>query len=311
MSDTSVYRCVGGAAVNKNRVSKNRVCGAIAFFVFGAFGIAGAVAEEMTAAPALILTSPSSSRPWTGLYIGGNGGYGWINSSASYSPNDPAAQAGTCGGGKGGGRCIPQSLFHVPGGFGGGQVGYDYQINSLWVAGVEADYQGANLSGQGASPFRLGYSPTTGANTNMTVNQSVSSFGTVRLRMGAAPINSLLLYGTGGLAFGKTNTNFNALSGGAGTLSSGGFSYTCGAAGTTCFSGSSSNAMVGWTIGGGAEFALSNNFTIKGEVLYVDLGSYNATVTATNAGGGRPASFTASMAPVGFVVGRGGLNFRF
>ena len=69
--------------------------------------------------------------------------------------------------------------------------------------------------------------------------------------------------------------------------------------------------MVGWTLGGGGEFALTNYLSLKGEVLYVDLGSYNATVAATNAGGGKPASFTASLAPVGFVVGRGGLNFRF
>lgn len=88
------------------------------------------------------------------------------------------------------------------------------------MTGIEADYQGANLSGQGFSAFRLGYSATTGANTNMTVNQSVNSFGTVRLRMGALPINSLILYGTGGLAFGEVNTNLNSLSGRAGTLSS-------------------------------------------------------------------------------------------
>jgi len=68
---------------------------------------------------------------------------------------------------------------------------------------------------------------------------------------------------------------------------------------------------VGWTLGGGAEFALTSNLTLKGEVLYVDLGSYSATVATTNAGGGKPASFSALLAPVGFVVGRGGLNWRF
>src|SRR5271169_4715435 len=46
MSDTSVYRCIGGAAVKKNSVSI-----AIAFVVFGALGAAGARADELTAAP--------------------------------------------------------------------------------------------------------------------------------------------------------------------------------------------------------------------------------------------------------------------
>jgi opacity protein-like surface antigen len=208
MSDTSVCRCIGGAAVKKNRV-----CAAIAVFMFGAFGAfgaAGAVADEMAVAPAFAITSPTGWRPWTGVYVGANGGYGWINSSAAYNANDPASQEGTCGGG----RCIPQANYRVQGGFAGGQVGYNYQINSMWVTGVEADYQWANLTGQGVSPVRLGYGPTTGANTNMTANQSVNSFGTFRLRMGALPANPLFLYGTGGLAFGQVNANVNSLSGG-------------------------------------------------------------------------------------------------
>ncbi len=182
------------------------------------------------------------------------------------------------------------------------------------MTGVEADYQWADLTGQGVSLFRLGYTSatTTSVNTSAIVDQSVKSFGTARLRLGAASASPLFVYGTGGLAFGQVNANLNMSSGGAGALSPrSGYAYSCGAAGSTCFSGPTSKSAVGWTLGVGAEYALSNNFTLKGEALFVDLGGYTATVTAANGNGSKPASFTASLSTVGLVVARGGLNFRF
>jgi hypothetical protein len=60
MSDTSVYCCIGGAAVKKNRV-----CRVIALLVlFGAFGAAGAAADEMTSAPAAFITAPAGFFQW-------------------------------------------------------------------------------------------------------------------------------------------------------------------------------------------------------------------------------------------------------
>ncbi len=293
-------------------MNKNRVCAVIALLVFGAFGAAVAVADEMTVPPALAITGPTSWRPWNGVYFGVNAGYGFSSSSVSYAANDPAAQAGTCGR-VGHSRCIPWTDYHTQGGLFGGQIGYNYQINSILVTGVEADYQGADLTGQGVKQFRLGYTipSTTSVNTSAAVDQSVKSFGTVRLRLGAASVSPLFVYGTGGLAFGQLDANLNMSSGGAGALSRSGYSYSCGAAGSTCFSGSTSKSTVGWTLGVGAEYALSNNFTLKGEALYVDLGGYTATVTAANGNGNKPASFMASLSPVGFVLARGGLNFRF
>jgi hypothetical protein len=41
-------------------VNKNRVCAAIALLMFGAFGVASAMADEMTVAPAPTITSPTS-----------------------------------------------------------------------------------------------------------------------------------------------------------------------------------------------------------------------------------------------------------
>jgi opacity protein-like surface antigen len=70
--------------------------------------------------------------------------------------------------------------------------------------------------------------------------------------------------------------------------------------------------MLGFAVGGGAEMALTTRLTLKTEILYVDLGVPRGTVVAQAAAPGTsPASFSATLAPAGFVVARGGLNFRF
>jgi outer membrane immunogenic protein len=293
-------------------VSRKRVSSVIALLVVGAFVCDGARAGEMTAAPAVVMTSPSGFLNWTGVYVGANGGYSWFSPTATYAANDPAAQAGTCGG-VGRGQCIPQTDFGVKGPLFGGQAGFNWQIGSFWVAGVEADYQWANISGQGYSMFHLGNVGATSALTSMNINQSIKSFGTARARMGVVPTPPILIYVTGGLAFGQVSDSFNLPSvGSGGTLTSGAYSYACSAGGASCFAGSSSKSMVGFTVGGGTEYALTSNILIKGEVLYIDLGSLSGTVVAQNAAAGKtPSSFTASLSPASFLLARGGLNFKF
>jgi hypothetical protein len=167
---------IGGAAVKKNCV-----CGVTALLVFGVLYVAEAVADEMTMAPAAFITSPASSLAWTGFYIGGNGGFGWSSSSVSYSPNDAAAQAGTCGG-VGKGKCIPSADYSTVGALAGGQVGFNWQINSVWLTGVEADYQWANLTGLGVSPFHLG---------NVAKLSMCSPPGRARFHQEGSPISAL------------------------------------------------------------------------------------------------------------------------
>jgi outer membrane immunogenic protein len=274
---------------------------------------ASANADEMVSPPAQFITSPLSYLPWMGFYAGINGGYGWGNSSAAYLPNNAAALSGTClgGGTPNKGTCIPQGDFDRNGGLAGGQVGFNWQFNRLWLAGVEADYQWSDFSGTGYSPFQLGGVGAAKTISTLAVNQSVGSFGTLRARAGALIIDSLLLYGTGGLAVGHVSQNLNLTAPATGTLTSGASSYTC-TAHAACFAGSSSQTAWGWTVGAGAEYAITSKLTFKGELLYVHLEAPSATVTATaNAGGTSPASFTANFSPIYFAVLRGGLNYRF
>ncbi|TCT13644.1 outer membrane immunogenic protein [Tepidamorphus gemmatus] len=76
-------------------------------------------------------------------------------------------------------------------------------------------------------------------------------FATLRGRVGYAAGN-VLLYGTGGLAVGNVAVSGAGLS--------------------------ASDTRVGWTLGAGLEAALTNNFTLRGEYLYTDLGKTDGTL---------------------------------
>ena len=274
-----------------------------------ALGMTGATAEEMAVPPSQFITARVPYLAWTGFYVGINGGFAWGNSSVAYAANDPAAQAGTCGGaGAPKGQCIASTNFRRDGAVAGGQFGFNWQVNSHWLVGAEADYQWSNLDGSANSPFRLGNV----GSTNMVASQTVESFGTVRARAGVVLTPPLLLYGTGGFALGQVHENLNVAGVATkGLPATGGFSYSC-TAGVPCFAGSASKTLLGWSAGAGAEYAITSNLIFRTELLYVHLSAPTATVTATAAAAGTtPASFAAGFSSVYFAVLRAGLNYRF
>ena len=164
---------------------------------------------------------------WQGLYLGVNAGYGW--------GNDNAASFSAFGGSSG--------AINPSGWFGGGQVGYNAQFNSL-VLGLEADLQAADIS------------DTTGlaggAFTQATTD--IEWFSTVRGRIGYAA-GPALLYFTGGWAFADVNASVTSTNGVGSTVSM-----------------SSDDIQSGYTLGGGIEWAFAPNWSLKSEYLYVDLG---------------------------------------
>ena len=92
----------------------------------------------------------------------------------------------------------------------------------------------------------------------------------MRGRLGVAVTPDLLLYGTGGLAYGHVDASANTqLFNGDGSL----FAE---------YPASISTTKVGWTAGAGAEWMFARNWSAKLEYLYVDLGSESAIVFANN-----------------------------
>jgi outer membrane immunogenic protein len=121
-------------------------------------------------------------------------------------------------------------------------------------------------------------------------------FGTARARLGWASDN-VLLYATGGLAYGRATLHADYLNNGLvfGTV----ISQTLDVAAI----------KTGWTAGGGIEAALAGGWSAKFEYLYVDLGSLTGSFT-TDFGLGFTTVNTVSVS-VREHIARVGLNYRF
>jgi outer membrane immunogenic protein len=185
---------------------------------------------------------------WTGWYVGGNVGYSWGKANSTYS--DPGFNA-------------PNSFSgteHLNGAIAGGQVGYNWQVGTSWVWGIEADLQ---VSGERGSRSYASDCEGSGVTCLQSQSAKIPWFGTVRGRFGTLINPSLLVYATGGLAFGEVSAS--------GTVNITSVPISWG------YSNSTTNT--GWTLGAGIEGALpgSRAWTWKVEYLYLDLGSVSGT----------------------------------
>ncbi|WP_267361351.1 MULTISPECIES: porin family protein [unclassified Methylobacterium] len=226
---------------------------------------------------------------WTGAYFGINAGYITSTKETVNTAGVFANNTGVTTGNRPGALPLPQSGFT-----GGGQVGYNYQFTpgSGVVVGVEADAAYTEMNRTRSYTGALG--------GISTYNQSLDYLGTVRGRIGYA-FDRTLVYATGGLAYG--GTTYRSL-----------FET---AAGNPNFYGSRSQTDIGWTAGGGIEYALptdsflnffrSSAVTLKAEALYYDLGNHTVPLTAVGSGSG---AYTARYQNEG-VLGRVGLNYKF
>lgn len=147
----------------------------------------------------------------------------------------------------------------------GGTAGYNWQVGNA-VLGLEGDVDWSNLKGTNTSA---------GCPLGCTTNDTWLS--TVRGRLGYA-FGGIMPYVTGGLAVGDINAS------------------------TPGFPGASTT-NAGWTAGGGLEFALPGNWSVKAEYLHVDLGRFNCGTSC-----GPTATNNVSMHD---DVVRAGLNYHF
>jgi outer membrane immunogenic protein len=277
-------------------------------------GATAAQAADMTAAPYAKAPAPVPATNWTGFYAGVNAGYGWGDHKATFAGGDPFIQELTSGPGFPPGTQIPSAAFNMKGATGGVQIGYNFQIAPQWVVGLETDFNGLDFSASAASAFRLG--PMLGMSevVGLVANEKADWFGTLRGRIGWLPADRLLVYGTGGLAYGqiKETLVFNGAPNSSAGSGGSNVGFQCSATGLGCFVGSSSRTAVGYAAGGGVEYAISRNVTLRAEYLYVNLGKTSTRASAvTPQIPYAPASFVAHFGDFDFNVVRAGLNYRF
>jgi opacity protein-like surface antigen len=160
---------------------------AIALIGTPAFAADMAVKMPVKAPP----PAPAPVYSWTGWYVGVTAGYGFGNTDQSLTADAAEANIGPPV------THPPPSGLHPAGFVGGGEVGYNYQAGNI-LAGLEADFSYSGLR-QTASATGA---PFIGGVLQTTVTTKLHWFGTVRGRLGVLPMNNLLLYATGGFAYG-------------------------------------------------------------------------------------------------------------
>jgi len=197
--------------------------------------------------------------------------YGGLNFGVGFYANNSSNAWGAGWNNHGGSRA---------GVVGGGQIGYNYQVTPMFVIGAETDFQGTSIgSGAGGNTWNwlFGLPPVTTATLNW--------FGTVRGRVGVTVLNSkVLIYGTGGFAYGEVQRNgwWNR----------------------------NSAVQTGWTAGGGAEWMVIPNWSLKLEYLYTQIsgtGNNNGWAWAFNP----PWGLNSTNNRTRFHTIRAGVNYHF
>jgi outer membrane immunogenic protein len=194
-------------------------------------------------APPVYAPPPIPVFSWTGFYIGAQGGYEWGRqqsfafSGITGAPTTPGVGVSTSGG------------------IGGAHVGYNFSTQSLpvfgglfggalgtgGVIGIEGDVDGTTNH----RIFQVG---------GIGLDSREQIEGSVRGRLGVA-VDRALFYATGGVAFSNLQTGYT--------------NVTIAAAPQNVFN----TTHVGWTVGGGVEYAVTNNWSARVEYRYSDLGS--------------------------------------
>jgi outer membrane immunogenic protein len=197
--------------------------------------------------PALDYKSPPAryAYDWTGIYFGGDGGYGWT------TPKGTLLDAM--------GTPLAPHSYRVNGPVAGIFLGGNYQINKI-VLGVEGDWQWSNVMGNNQILAPLG---AVGAFPGgpFTISMTVKDYAAVRGRVGLA-LDRFLVFGTGGWAWGNPLTSY--------ALTNGGPFFNNGGSST------------GWTAGLGVDYAFTDSVFGRIEYRYTNLETSGFVSAATN-----------------------------
>jgi outer membrane immunogenic protein len=171
-----------------------------------------------------------------GFYVGINGGEGLGVSSQTLTVEPLVTALGVSTTGN----------YEIRGAVLGATLGYNYQTGP-WVLGIEGDIDWSNIGGQVTGPVM---------GVPATFQTQLPWLNTFRGRVGYA-FGPIFPYVTGGGAFGGVRAT-DAI-----TIPGSGYVL-----------GGLSDVRLGWTAGAGLEYGpLNQNWSVKVEYLYVDLGS--------------------------------------
>jgi outer membrane immunogenic protein len=236
-----MLRLGSGPKMRQETVVKRVLLATVAAITLAAAGQPAAAADIGRFPTKAPVAAPTPVQNWTGLYVGGNAGYSWGHTDLDYSFGALPAFNSTLD---------PNSFLA------GGQIGYNWQLGSF-VVGVEGDVAWRHGSDAAAVTLNNGFGDFA------TFNTEQNWVGTLRPRFGFAA-NNWLIYGTAGLAVGGFK-----------------HSYAETRPGVAARVAADSDTKAGWTAGAGVEYALTHQWSLGVEYLYMDFGSSTLSQPAT------------------------------
>jgi opacity protein-like surface antigen len=260
---------------------------ASALVAIGSLAAMPASAADLPAKAPVLRATPAAVN-WTGFYVGANAGYAWgktdVRASATpaFGPEfqDYFNSNGTFG-------------LRPKGFVGGAQAGFNYQTG-VWVYGLEADVQSFNAT---ASRDTGIIAAPVGQTGGFQDKFDTSWLVTIRPRLGVT-IDRALIYATGGMAIAELKLSQQS------SICSSGLCLAH-------LDGAASSTKVGWVVGGGVEHALTGNWSVKAEYLYVDFGTMGLRRFFVDITGVHPEFFIDNTANLRAHIARFGVNYKF
>jgi outer membrane immunogenic protein len=148
----------------------------------------------------------------------------------------------------------------------------------------------ASRQGNGVYPVAGAAGVLAGVPYTITTSADTNWLWTGRGRLGWLVEPQLLAYATGGVAITRLYDSFNYFDGNGETAN-----------------GSAAATKVGWVVGGGLEWAFSNQWSVRAEYLYLDFGK----ITATGSIGGGYTQGIGTSADLTASIARLGVNYKF
>jgi outer membrane immunogenic protein len=229
-----------------------------AAFCLAASGLAFAADMPLKAPP----PPPAPVWSWTGFYVGGELGGEWADTTWTTTsfivPNTPTFVDASSP------RNFDPSSVRA-----GGYVGYNWQLASQWVAGVEADLAYANrtVTTAGIPGCSIGCEFPSGPGVD-TSSVKMGWDAGIRAGLGYLVTPNLLAYGTGGVAWQDIQTSATCQYSDADPL-------CFGFPGNPFKTVTNKVIRTGGTIGGGLETRVSGNWLVRGEYRYSYFGTWS------------------------------------
>jgi len=248
--------------------------------------MASKIAAVAALACALVLASPQESRAdamgnWAGPYAGVYAGYAFGDSTAG-AATDPSQFFPFYNGAD-----TPYRL-RADGAAAGVTVGYNWQWGRT-VAGVEAEVGYLGLTGSAIDPNGIVMFGTADTTTAIETDFHAALLG----RVGAVVGNALIYAKAGGTLLNARASNIDPCANVPG----------CGTSTLTMYG---DKVMLGWTVGGGVEWAINPRWTAKVDYSYSDFGSIQTAGTSSI-----PGEFYRQHIDVTAHALKLGVNYRF